>query len=124
MGGLMFVLCLGNVAETFRRSTIPFQLTGTVDALEIRREKHPGLDDVYLLWMKGHAIQVDAEVAKALQRGDHIAKPAWSNKLNTPRGQIALRVSEDFKGMLLTMPLIVLMGTWLLRKQKRYNATP
>lgn len=117
IGGLVVVLCFGNLAETLRRSAIPTRLDGTVSALEIRREKHPGLDDVHLLWMKGRAIHVDAQVAKVLRQGDRIVKPAWSNKLNTPRGQITLQVSEDFKGMMLMMPLIVLISAWLLRKQ-------
>ena len=124
IGILLVVLCAGNLIETFRRSAIPLRLGGAVDTIEVRREKHPGVDDVYLLWMQGRGIHVDAEVAKELRQGDRISKSPWSAALHTPRGITYLEVSKDFRGMVGAMLVVGLVGTWLLIRRRAPQKSP
>lgn len=124
IGILLVALCFGNLVETFRRSTIPLRLEGQVDAVEVRREKHPGLDDVHLLWIKGRGIHVDARVAEHLRQGDRISKSRWSSVLQTPRGPVTIRISKDFRGMVGTMWIVGWMGIWLLSRRKGPKKVP
>lgn len=115
---LLAVLCLGNLAVTFRRSLIPLRLDGTISTMEVRREKHPGVDDVHLIWVNRRSYHVDAVIAAALREGDRITKGMWGRTLQTPRGTIHLTVSQDCRGMLVVMPLLGFIGGWVLRRPK------
>jgi hypothetical protein len=115
IGALLVALCLGNLVVTLSRSLIPLGVDGVVSSLEVRHEKHPGLDDVHLLWMGNRARQIDAEIATSLRSGDRIHKKAWARSLQTPRGALPLAPSRDFKGMLMVMPLLILLAGWVLR---------
>jgi hypothetical protein len=63
IGLLLSLGCLfasGNIWFAAVRSTIPRTLHSLVVHKEIRREKHPGRDDVYLVELEhGQRIQVD-----------------------------------------------------------------
>ncbi|MEZ6010222.1 MAG: hypothetical protein R3F05_21005 [Planctomycetota bacterium] len=119
---LAVLLAAGNVAWTFMRSGVPFSLEGTVERIEVRREKHPGLDDVHLVTIGGQTLHVDADVAGALREGDRVSKQAWSWSLSTPREQVRLGLSNDARGMLVAMPLLVLLGLVALRWGARSSA--
>lgn len=113
------VFCAGNVAATLCRSTIPLELDGVVTRLETRSEKHPGIDDVHLLHLSSReTIQVDAEVAHHLRRGDRVVKRRWGTRLTTQRGSFALTPSADLRGMLAAMPLVLAL-TVLASRRKR-----
>lgn len=95
-----------NVWISALRSTIPAQLDDRVVAKEIRTEKHPGKDDVYLLQLDpGGLTQVDRHVYEAVQDGDTIQKESWSRTLRVRSNPFALGWSTDFHGMVIAMPL-------------------
>lgn len=112
---LVVLLALGNLWSTFHRSGIPAALTGRVGRIEVRPEKHPGLDDVHLVTVSGDETHLDSESAALLRDGDDIRKDSWSAELTTPRGTSRLRLSRDFWRMLLAMPLLIGLAVALLR---------
>ena len=120
---LLFCFCGLNLAETLGRSVIPFSLHGEVRRLETRWEMEPGVDDVHLLWVGNRVLQIDPEPAGKLRRGDRISKRAWERSLETPRGKMALTLSQDFRGMLLVTPWLLLMGWFLVRSACNASAT-
>ncbi|MEZ6009988.1 MAG: hypothetical protein R3F05_19815 [Planctomycetota bacterium] len=65
---------------------------------------------------------MDADVAGALREGDRVSKQAWSWSLSTPREQVRLGPSNDARGMLVAMPLLVLLGLVALRWGARSSA--
>jgi hypothetical protein len=108
------LLALGNLWSTFHRSGIPVALTGRVERVEVRREKHPGLDDVHLVTISGRRIHLDADVAALVQEGDEVRKPAWSTHLTTPRGTSRIGLSRDFRRMIVAMPVAFVLALLLL----------
>lgn len=120
---LVAVLALGNLWCTFHRSGIPVSLTGRVEAVEVRREKHPGLDDVHLVTIGGRQIHLDAEVAAHLAEGEAVRKAAWSRHMETRGGSLAVVPSRDFLRMALAMPLVAMLALALLRR-RRLPSTP
>ena len=110
---LVLLLGLGNLWTTLHRSAIPIGLRGTVSSIELRNEKHPGKDDVYLAWLGKRAVHLDTPIAEALRPGDRISKRPWETRLETPRGRLPLSVSQDFRGMAALMPLLLLLGIFL-----------
>ena len=83
---------------------------GTVARVEIRHEKHPGIDDVYLVEIGGRTFHLDSAIASRLTQGDLIKKKGWSRSMKVNAQTVRLRVSPDFKGMLVAMPLMVLIA--------------
>ncbi len=124
---LLLALCgglaLGNLWTTFCRSGIPVGLSGVVESVEVRREKHPGLDDVWLVRVGGREVHLDAEVASLVRLGDGLRKPAWSAELVTPRGTFGVSVSKDFRRMAVAMPLLIGLAVFLCwRRSNRGHA--
>lgn len=119
---LAAVLCCGNLWVTFHRSGIPVALDGYVERIEVRREKHPGLDDVHLVKVAGSVTHLDANVAGLLHEGDRLDKRAWSTELVTPRGTRRLGLSRDFWRMLIAMPLLAGLAVLLLRRGRPSSA--
>lgn len=120
---LVFLMGLANVWFTFARSLIPFEVRSVITRLEVREEKHPGVDDVHILRLApgGREIVVDREVAELLQRGDAIHKDAWSSQMSIEGEQVErvdLETSSDFKRMLIAMPLIALIVLMSTRSPK------
>lgn len=103
-------LALGNVWFTAARSTIPLALHGVVKAKEVRREKHPGHDDVFLLALdSGRSLQVDAAVYQAVTKGESLSKSPWSEQLVHGHRTLALAWSADARGMFAAMPATILV---------------
>jgi hypothetical protein len=97
----------GNVWIAAARSTIPVQLEEEIANKEMRREKHPGRDDVYLLRLEsGKTLQVDGAVFDAVNVGESISKQAWSKQLVVEGRTIEMKWSSDLRGMLWAMPAI------------------
>ena len=113
------LLAIGNTYETLRRSTIPLEIEGQVNALEVRREKHPGVDDVHLLSVDGRSVHVDAQVASIVSRGSKLRKDPWSSQLWIDQAAHRLSPSRDSKGMLIAMPVILLVLAVLLGTRSR-----
>ena len=98
--------CGGNLWFAAARSTIPLALEGVVRNKELRREKHPGVDDVYLLHLdRSGAIPVDRSVFDHVQPGDLLRKPRWSRQLQAGNRYVPLSWSDDSRGMLVAMPV-------------------
>lgn len=95
------------------RSAIPLTLDGTVTQVEVREEKHPGVDDVWMVYIEGDPRHLDAELAADLAVGDRISKDRWETTLVVNDTTRSLALSEDARAMLGVAPLSVLLATLL-----------
>jgi hypothetical protein len=103
------------LAIAARRSTIPLQLHSRVVRQEVRKEKHPGRDDVFLLFLEaGQLLQVDRSVYERISPGETIEKLAWQRHLKVSSESVELHWSADVAGMVWAMPLIMFtfIVTW------------
>ncbi|GAB2858087.1 hypothetical protein GCM10027026_04800 [Myroides odoratimimus subsp. xuanwuensis] len=92
------------------RSTIPTELHGTVTAVEMRHEKHPGVDDVWLISVDDGGLRhVDSDVADLLEVGASVEKDAWDTTLTVNGDPHPLSLSEHARAMLAFAPVIVLV---------------
>lgn len=106
------LLAGGNLWFAAQRSTIPLQLDVRVLRKEVRREKHPGRDDVLLLHLDPpRVLQVDRPVFAAARVGDRyrLQKRAWSRHLEHGDDVTMLSWSKDFQGMTKAMPIVLLV---------------
>jgi hypothetical protein len=103
-----------NVGSTLGRSTIPYAIHGDIEGIEVRFEKHRGVDDVYLVTVGGRTLHVDRAVGVRLTRGEHVDKESWSTSLRTDDGTVRLRPSADVRRMAAVMPLVVLGASSLV----------
>ena len=115
-----------NTWYTAARSTIPLALDTKVLGKEVRREKHEGKDDVYLLQLEGlGAMQVDREVYDHAQVGETLQKDRQSRQLRCGDKVLELHWSQDHEAMLKAMPICLALLAALLagkrasRKRKR-----
>lgn len=77
---------------------------------EVRREKHPGEDDVHMLRLHGgRQLHVDAPIYAAIKEGQILKKAAWSRELQHDGQTLPLEWSRDFGGMAWAMPIILLI---------------
>lgn len=90
------------------RSTIPIALDGRVTAIDVRHEKHPGVDDVWLVGIDGHARHVDHAVARLLHEGAQVRKDAWDRTMSIDGVTHRLELSADARRMLLLAPAMAL----------------
>lgn len=107
---LLFVLAaifaVANIWYTAVRSTIPLALDTTVLSKEVRREKHEGKDDVYLLELEGLGLtQVDREIYERTDVGEALRKERLSRELRHGNQLLTVHWSRDCLGMLTAMPL-------------------
>ena len=109
------VLASGNLWETFRRSTVPLELNGRVEMIEVRREKHPGVDDVHLVAIEGRTIHVDEAFAMHLDLGMRVVKRGWSTQVTVNGRDVTIHPSRDFYGMAIVMPLLLVILLVVLR---------
>jgi hypothetical protein len=116
----VLLVCLGLVLAAYnvwcaaKRSTIPLQLNSHVLSKEVKKEKHPGRDDVCLLHMEGgRVLHVDQTVFDKIPQGARVEKRAWEKQLRVNGDPIELDWSMDLAGMLSAMPpaLVVLAAT-------------
>lgn len=121
--GVLLLLAVGfvalNVAASWHRSLIPVAVDGTVVAIEVRPEKHPGIDDVWLVTIGDRRLHVDAAIGRALSKGAQVAKPAWSRGLSVDGDAITLTPSRDARAMLAVMPLALLAAEVALHLNRR-----
>lgn len=100
------VLAGGNLWVTLARSTIPLHIDGRVSDIELRFEKNPGVDDVYLVTVGDRTIHVDAAVGPRLGVGNRLRKDRWERHIHVDDRAIPLSPSRDFRRMLGAMPLV------------------
>ena len=112
---LLFVV--GNLLVTLNRSTIPLSFDGVVTNVELREEKHPGVDDVYILHLGSDAFVIDSEIASQIKTGDRVQKGAWSADLRVNDETMPLRTSRDFQRMLIAMPLVMVAILFTLKRR-------
>ncbi len=112
---LAALLAVANIWYTAARSTIPLALDTTVLNKEVRREKHAGKDDVFLLELEGLGqIQVDREVYENTAIGETLRKESHSMELRHGDKAVILQWSRDYQGMLAAMPLCMIALASLL----------
>lgn len=90
------------------RSAIPLAIEGTVTDIEIRHEKHPGEDDVWLVSVDGEQHHLGSGLAKALSVGDRLSKDRWETRLEVNGEGMALQLSDDAFAMLFFAPILAL----------------
>ncbi len=91
------------------RSTLPLSLDGTVTSVEVRHEKHPGVDDVWMVALDdAEPRHLDRDVARLLQRGDEVDKEAWSPTLTVDGVRHDVGPSRDARVFLALSPALLL----------------
>ncbi len=89
---------------THTRSLIPLSISETVVDMELREEKHHGIDDVCLIRTsdsnnKASLRHIDSSIYENLEIGDQIKKEAGETSLMVNDRAITLEFSQDAKGM-------------------------
>ena len=122
MVGLFAVFAIANLAVTFARSGIPYDLTGRVESVVVNSEKDPGIDDVWLVRIEGKdAVHLDTSVAAHLDEGEQIVKHRFGRTLGRSEGEdLLLWPSEDFWSMFPTLVALAFAGI-ALERHRRYK---
>lgn len=115
---LLVGCCVGNLWTTFQRSGIPLAFEGVVQQIEVRAEKHAGVDDVHLVTIGGATWHLDATIASRIEIGDRVAKSVFSTRLEVGDRVLHLHPDRDFWRMVVALP-VVLVGGWLLLRRRR-----
>jgi hypothetical protein len=91
------------------RSSLPLALDGTVTSVEVRHEKHPGVDDVWMVALDDRAPRhLDRAVARLLEPGDEVRKDRWSGTLRVAGTAHDVGPSRDARVFLGLSPVLVL----------------
>ena len=101
------------------RSTIPLPLDGTVTRIELRHEKHPGVDDVWMVSVDGEQRHLDTAVAHLLEVGDLVTKDRWDTRLSVNGEERSLHLSGDSRAMLWLAPVVALIALALAVPRRR-----
>jgi hypothetical protein len=105
--GVAFALLA--VSATVSRSLIPHGIDAAVTEIEVRREKHPGIDDVWLVHLDdGRRLHADAEIARRLDDGAQLTKAPGQTQMTIDGTTLPLTLSGDAIGMLWVMPLTLI----------------
>jgi hypothetical protein len=110
-----------NLAVTFARSGIPYDLSGRVESVVINSEKDPGIDDVWLVRIAGRdPVHLDNSVAAQLDEGEELIKHPFGRTIGRPEDEdIALAPSREFWGMIPALLVLASCVVVLERKRKR-----
>jgi hypothetical protein len=106
------------------RSAIPLSVDGTVTNIEVREEKHPGVDDVWMVSIDGKDRHLDAALASDLQVGDTVTKERWETGLSVNGTTRDLDLSGDARAMLGLAPVMVLVAIVLTVPSHRFTRRP
>ena len=99
---------------TCARSLIPRSLDSTVVELQLRNEKHPGVDDVCLVRTSDNQlIHVDAHVYSNLAVQDQLMKARGAREIAVNGEPLQLKWSQDARGMAYVMPIILTLAAGL-----------
>jgi hypothetical protein len=91
--------------ESVARSGLGREWHGTVTSVDLRTEKHPGVDDVWYVAVDGRAVHVDAALARTLRTGDRLDKDRWERSVAVNGTRRALPLSGEARAMLVVAPL-------------------
>lgn len=105
------------------RSTIPISLDGTVTSIETRAEKHPGVDDVWMVTVDDKQRHLDATIADRLEIGDRVFKQRWDTRLDVNNESRTVNLSGDARAMVLLAPLMALVAAALALPRRRTRAS-
>ena len=119
------LLATANLWYTAARSLIPLAIHARLISKERRPEKHPGIDDVYLLKLAGNrTIQVDEVIYDFVAEGQELKKADWSNQLQSGTETLRLQFSRDFRRMLWVMPATMIAAVVLCVLTMRNRVKP
>lgn len=120
---LGLVFCVANLWYAASRSTIPLNLDGTVTAKRVGTEKHPGLDDAYMVAVNhGALICIDKLPFDAVEIGDYVTKRAWESELRVSGDIVSLTWSRDFHGLVWwLLAAVVIMSLMILLTSSPYH---
>ncbi len=91
------------------RSALPLSLDGTVTSVEVRHEKHPGVDDAWFVALDGgRPRHLDRDVAALLEPGDRVTKDAWSRTVTVDGTTHPVAPGPDARRFLLLAPGLLL----------------
>lgn len=122
---LAVAFVLLSIAVTISRSLIPHRLEGIVADVEVRHEKHPGVDDVWLIHLEnGRSLHVDATIATQLREDALVRKSAGEATLSVDGERVPLTLSDDAAGMLRVMPLTLLCAVGATLASLRSTGRP
>lgn len=120
LGTLALVLAGANTWFTAARSTIPLALDTKILGKEVRGEKHPGKDEVYLLDLQGLGqIQVDQEIYDRVEVGERLKKDRHARQLRHGENVLDLPWSRDHQAMVKAMPICLALLAALFALQLR-----
>lgn len=91
------------------RSTIPISLDGTITDIEVRSEKHPGVDDVWIVWINGTGHHLDAAIASEMSVGEDVSKERWQKHLVVDGAKRPVSLSGEARAMLYLSPVMMLL---------------
>lgn len=112
-------LCLGNIWYAAARSTIPLSLKGTVTKKQVGTEKHPGVDDAYMITLDSRqTLCIDKLPFDAMATGDAIEKKAWQRELQVVGNAVGLKWSQDFYGIAGCMAAAAVIMVFMSRAAK------
>ena len=93
---------------TCTRALIPMSINATIQKLELRNEKHPGIDDVCLMRISDNRlIQIDSHVYEELSVGDRLEKDRGDRDLSVNGAAVRLEWSQDTRGMARALPVVL-----------------
>ena len=85
--------------SAWARSSIPMAIDAEVTSLEVRTEKHPGVDDVWLVGLDGETHHLDAAVARRLPVGARVSKDRFARAMTVDGDRVELAPSDDAGAM-------------------------
>lgn len=94
------------VWSTAARSAIPLEWHGTVTAVEVRHEKHPGVDDAWFVSVDGDETHVDRAVAALVRPGARVDKERWARTLRVDGVAHRLAYTDEARRMVVVAPAI------------------
>ncbi len=85
-------------------------MNAVVTNKQIGTEKHPGVDDVYLITLDdSSSIRIDGDLFEKITSGDRLSKQAWQNEIDIAGRTERLEWSRDFYGLLWCMLLAIVI---------------
>lgn len=108
-------LAVVGIAVPLLQTLIPRRVDGTVTRVDVRYEKHPGSDDIYVVTIGGHRpLVVHREVGRRLVEGEHVEKERFSRTLRQGDRTLRLGIPAETRGVLTVTALTLALAAILL----------
>ncbi len=83
---------------------LPLGLNGQVSGMRVGTEKHPGIDDAYVITLDdARELRIDGDLFHALAQGDQLSKQPGKTDLKKNGQPMPLAWSRDVHGLLWCM---------------------